>query len=332
MSKTGIIIVNTGSPAAPTSEAVAEYLRAFLSDPRICPMNPRLWHLILNRFIIPKRAPVSAAKYASIWTDEGAPLDAGMRSLSQKLERACEHDDDIALVRHAMCYSAPFVEDALADCRKRSCDEVVVIPLYPQSAFSTTMAVKDKVGHAIEDLGWTPALHFVENYHDEPAYIAAIADSVSQSGFDADTGDCLLFAFHSIPMTDIRSGDTYDEQTRQTARNVADALGLPENTWRVGYQCRFDKSRTWLGPFTKEVLGTLADVRRLFVIAPNFSVDCLETTHDIQDTLRDTWLEANAGKPEDSFVYVPCLNDSPAQVDLIRQVALRALSTPCVPA
>lgn len=102
MGKTGIIIVNTGSPAAPTSEAVAEYLRAFLSDPRICPMNPRLWRLILNRFIIPKRAPVSAAKYATIWTDEGAPLDAGMRSLAQKLERACAHDDDIALVRHAM--------------------------------------------------------------------------------------------------------------------------------------------------------------------------------------------------------------------------------------
>lgn len=332
MGKTGIIIVNTGSPAAPTSEAVAEYLRAFLSDPRICPMNPRLWRLILNRFIIPKRAPVSAAKYATIWTDEGAPLDAGMRSLAQKLERACAHDDDIALVRHAMCYSAPFVEDALADCREHDCNEVTVIPLYPQSAFSTTMAVKDKVNQAIEDLDWTPALRFVESYHDEPAYIAAIADSVSQSGFDADAGDRLLFAFHSIPMTDIRAGDTYDEQTRQTARNVADALGLPENAWRVGYQCRFDKSRTWLGPFTKEVLGTFADARRLFVIAPNFSVDCLETTHDIQDALRGAWFEADAGRTEDSFVYVPCLNDSPAQIDLIRQVVLRALSTPCVPA
>ena len=143
MGKTGIIIVNTGSPTTPTSEAVAEYLRAFLSDPRICPMNPRLWRLILNCFIIPKRAPVSAAKYASIWTDEGAPLDAGMRSLAQKLERACEHDDDIALVRHAMCYSTPFVEDALVDCREHGCDEVVVIPLYPQSAFSTTAAVRD---------------------------------------------------------------------------------------------------------------------------------------------------------------------------------------------
>lgn len=331
MDKTGIIIVNTGSPAAPTSEAVAEYLRAFLSDPRICPMNPRLWHLILNRFIIPKRAPVSAAKYASIWTDEGAPLDAGMRSLARKLERACAHDNDIILVRHAMCYSAPFVEDALADCKEHSCDEVIVIPLYPQSAFSTTAAVKDKVDQAVENLRRTPALRFVESYHDEPAYIAAIADSVSQSGFDADAGDRLLFAFHSIPMTDIRAGDTYDEQTQRTARSVAGALGLSEDAWRVGYQCRFDKSRTWLGPFTKEVLGTLADARRLFVVAPNFSVDCLETTHDIQDTLRDAWLEANAGKPEDSFVYVPCLNDSPAQVDLIRQVALCALSTPCAP-
>lgn len=325
----GIVIVNTGSPAAPTPEAVESYLRRFLSDPRIVPMNPVLWRFILEYFILPRRSYASAEKYASIWTDDGSPLDICMSSFAQKLEIACKQDG-IDCVFYASSYSDPSIEDALCACREKGCDSVVVVPLYPQSAFSTTEAVRDKTGDALAALNWDDGICFVEGYCDEPSYIAAVAESIKRSGFDADAGDRLLFAFHSIPMADIKAGDTYEEQAQRTASGVANALCLSADAWSIGYQCRFDKSRKWLAPFTTDVLGDSRDANRLFVVAPNFSIDCLETLFDIQQELRKHWeaIRANsngdASRSCNDFRYVPCLNDSDAHVDVIRNVALSA--------
>lgn len=312
--KTGIIIANTGSPAAPTSEAVAYYLRSFLSDPRICPTNPWLWSFVLEHFIIPKRAPVSAEKYASIWTEGGSPLTVGMRSLARKLEDACREGGHDVVVRCAASYAEPSLDEALGDCRDDGCDRMIVIPLYPQSAFSTTEVVKDRVSHALASAGWSPALTIVENYHEHPAYVTAIAESISQAGFGAEDGDRLLFAFHSIPMKDIRAGDTYNGQTAKTAQSIADLLAVDDGAWSIGYQSRFDKSRAWLGPSTAEALDDLADVKRLFVVAPNFSVDCLETLYDIDIIMRKSVADSGGAK---TFHYVSCLNDSDAHVMLI---------------
>ncbi len=312
--KTGIIIANTGSPAAPTSAAVADYLRRFLSDPRICPINPHLWRFVLERFIIPKRAPASADKYKAVWTDVGSPLEATMVSFSKKL-RASLTEDEAAFVGCAMSYSLPSMEDALTQCRILECDEAVVVPLYPQSAFSTTGVVKDKVSEALRRLGWAPRVRIVESYGDDPGYIDAIAASVARSGFDQGNGDKLLFAFHSIPMADIRAGDTYGDQTQRTAREVALALGLGPASWAVGYQCRFDKSRAWLGPSTTQALDDLADAGRLFVIAPNFAIDCLETLYDIDIVLRRRYEDVGG-----RFHYVPCLNDSGDQLELLKEL------------
>lgn len=318
----GIIIANTGSPVAPTSDAVAAYLRRFLSDPRICPMEPHLWRFVLNRFVIPKRAPASAEKYASIWTDEGSPLAVHMAALARRLQAACDQGSAAAIVRHALCYSPPSMEQALSECREEGCDEVAIVPLYPQSAFSTTAAVHDQADRALARLGWEPAVRFVGGYSDDPAYVAAIASSIASAGLDADKGDRLLFAFHSIPMADVRAGDTYDEQAQRTARSVAEALGLEGGAWRLGYQCRFDKSRAWLGPSTAMAMGDLAGARRLFVVAPNFSVDCLETLYDIEVELRGAWLEGDPSREGGSFRYVPCLNAADAHVELVRKVVL----------
>lgn len=320
ISSTGIIIVNTGSPAAPTSEAVATYLRTFLSDPRICPMNPAIWNFTLTHFIIPRRAPVSASKYESIWTDEGSPLDVFMTSLARRLQDAYDQQADDVFVCHAMSYAFPSIGDALTACESHGCDEVIVLPLYPQGALSTTGAVRDQVDRVLGGLPSRPAVRFVDGYCDEDLYISAIADSVHAAGFGTGPDDRLLFAFHSIPLADIRKGDTYGEQTQRTARRVAKVLDLDDDAWRVGYQCRFDRGRTWLSPFTKAVLDEMADTGRIFVVAPNFSVDCLETLYDIQTELRAKWLEGRATRTDESFRYVPCLNDSTAQVELIRQV------------
>ena len=326
INSTGIIIVNTGSPAAPTSEAVAAYLRSFLSDPRICPMNPTIWHFILTRFIIPKRAPVSASKYETIWTDEGSPLDVFMASLARRLQDAYNQEAEDVFVCHAMSYASPSIEEALASCEARGCDEVIILPLYPQSAFSTTRAVREQADRALGRTPWEPMVRFVDGYGDEDLYIDAISDSIRNAGFGTEADDRLLFAFHSIPLIDIRKGDTYDKQTQRTARRVAGALELADDTWRIGYQCRFDKARTWLSPFTKAVLDEMADAGRLFVVAPNFSIDCLETLYDIQTELHGHWLEGRASRTDGAFRYVPCLNNSTVQVELIRRVVSKSKS------
>ena len=289
-------------------------------------MNPRLWNLILNRFIIPRRAPASSAKYASIWTEEGPPLDVCMRSLAKKL-RAALPQDKAAFVDYAMSYSAPLIEDAFAECKALGCDEVVVLPLYPQSAFSTTGVVKDKATEAMQKLEWSPSVRFVDSYCDEESYINAIADSISSTGFDPVAGDRLLFAFHSIPMADIRSGDTYEAQARRTAIRVAEKMILDDSSWRIGYQCRFDKSRAWLGPSTTEVLGELTGAKRLFVVAPNFSVDCLETHYDIDIVLRREYEAYRDREGKRELRYIPCLNDSENQIGLLRELIAKKNKT-----
>lgn len=366
MGKRGIIIANTGTPDAPEPEAVKRYLREFLTDPRICPMNPLAWKFILNAFILPRRSVASAEKYKAIWTPDGSPLTVGMASLAQKLEASLAANASIGeaaaadsgapstsgtanasnapapVVRCAMSYGSPSLKEALAELRQEGCEEVIVIPLYPQSAYSTTEAVLDRARSALEELDWHPSLVEVRGYSGHPLYLAAIADSIRASGFDAAAGDRLLFAFHSIPVTDIDAGDTYGEQAHATTKAIAHELSLTPNAWRIGFQCRFDKSRSWLGPFTMEALEKLesanqpaehassdrpanapANAGRLFVIAPNFSVDCLETLYDIEIELREArHVQALAvGVDESAAVadlrYIPCLNDSDAHVRLL---------------
>lgn len=306
----GVILANTGSPEAPEPQAVRTYLSAFLADPRICPMDPRLWRLILHAFILPKRCVSSAEKYQLIWTDGGSPLSVHMASLAAALE--AEAGEGV-LVRHAMSYGAPTLACALADLRDAGCTDVTVVPLYPQSAHSTTGVVSDQLTAALADLAWRPQVRVIERYADAPAYLDAIAGSVRAAGF-GEAGDGLLFAFHSIPLADVRAGDDYGEQAEATAQAVAARLGLAPGQWQLGFQSRFDKHRRWLSPFTREVLPKLDACERLFVVAPNFSVDCLETLYDIDIILRQHCQQTNPDRP---FVYVPCLNATPAHVSLL---------------
>lgn len=319
MTKRGIIIANTGSPAAPTPEAVRSYLMSFLSDQRICPVNPFLWKIILKAFILPKRSPASAQKYQQIWTEDGSPLTARMASLADKVQAALDARTSDAIVRFSMSYGEPPLADALAEVRHAGCDELIVLPLYPQSAYSTTFVVQDKLESAFAALNWHPPLRFVSHYSDRAEYLDAIAESILSAGFEVDK-DCLLFAFHSIPMKDIEAGDCYDQLVSASVQGIVSRLGLAEGRWQVGFQCRFD-SRVWLGPSTKVVLEKLIDQEgRLFVVAPNFSIDCLETLYDIEVELKEYFYTLKPAASADDFVYVPCLNDSAAQVSLIASI------------
>lgn len=318
MKKTGILLLNTGSPAAPTPDAVRKYLTQFLTDPRICPMNPRLWRFILKRFVLPKRSVASAAKYAAIWTEVGSPLDAITESLANKLMASLQSAGSNAVVTYAMSYGSPSVSEVLHCLVAKGCNHIIALPLYPQSALCTTEAVRDKLDEALAGLHQSPEVSFVENYYRKDAYIDAVTQTIRAAGFRAGTSDKLLFVFHSIPTSDIKDGDTYPEQTVWTVEAIAGKLGLAQNEWGLGYQCRFDKGRSWLGPSANVVLKELiAHNSDLFVVAPNFSIDCLETLYDIDILMRDSFLESGMVK---SFHYVPCLNDSDLQIALIESV------------
>lgn len=283
-------------------------------------MNPTLWRFLLRHAIIPRRAPESATKYQAIWTDEGAPLTVMAESLARKLEKRFDGKEDDVIVRAAMSYSSPTIEDALGDCRDAGHEEIIVLPLYPQSAYSTTECVRDKFDEALRSCEWKPDVRFIENYGDHLAYIEALQASIHEAGFDPAAGDKLLFAFHSIPLSDIHAGDTYNKQTERTVELLAQALDLDRSSYRIGYQCRFDKSRSWLGPTTKEALASFGDVQRLFVIAPNFSIDCLETLYDIDIELRKYFKKLQEGNTGAEFRFIPCLNDTEEHVNALASI------------
>lgn len=348
MPEVGVLLVNTGSPDELTVPAIKNYLERFLMDPRIRPM-PRLpWSLILHRRILPTRPAALLEKYRTIWTPEGSPLIAAHRHLAEKLTARFDERCVPAAVRFAMSYSEPSIRSALDELAGAGCARVVVLPLYPQSAFSTTGAVTDAVRKAAKRVKPRIAIDIVENYHDDPCYLKAIARSVVDAGFEPDSTDRLVFSFHSIPLTDIEAGDTYELQIGASCLAIAEELGLDRRRWTIGYQSQFDRDRTWLSPFTRQTLSTWAEQAiedRLFIVCPNFAADGLETLYDIDGVLRDEYLAqrrahdphargahapVNAGlADEDAFTYVPCLNDSDTHVAVIEHVLAPHLGIAC---
>ncbi|MEG0323943.1 MAG: ferrochelatase, partial [Raoultibacter sp.] len=241
---------------------------------------------------------------------------------------------DNVLVRHAMSYSDPSIAVGIQTFIDEGCDRIVVVPLYPQSAHSTTGSVHDSVEKAVKKSNWLGDVDFIDNYHDHPTYIKALAASIKHAGFEPNSNDMLLFSFHSIPLVDIEAGDTYELQSGASSLQIASELGIDRKRWTISYQCRFDKSREWLTPFTKDVLMRWADadIGRLYYVCPGFAVDCLETIYDIGMELKPFYLEKalEAGHPrhEDDFVYVPCLNSSKAHAKVLFDVVCPYVEEP----
>lgn len=302
--KVGVVIANTGTPEAPTKKAVKKYLSQFLMDPRICPMPRPVWWTLLHTSILRKRSRASAEKYEKIWTEEGSPLIAITASLERGLN---EHYADRGLpvmVRAGMSYGKPQIKRVVKELKEAGCTELVVLPMYPQSAFSTTGSVSDGVEKAVRRARFKGDVCLIDGYGEDATYVRAVAASIRNAGFSEEAGDRLLFSFHSIPLKDIEAGDTYELQTGATSLAVAGELGLDRRAWTISYQSRFDKGRTWLSPFTRPTLERLAQAAepgsRLFMVCPNFSVDCLETLYDVPYELEPLYravlegLEVNA--------------------------------------
>ena len=325
--KYGILLANTGTPSAPTAKAIKKFLGRFLMDRRIAPMNRAFWWLLLHAHILPLRGKRNVAKYEAIWTEDGSPFTVGHEKLVSGLNAAYKNEgrEDV-LVACGQTYSDPDVLAGMKKLKDAGCDHIVVLPLYPQSAHSTTGAVHDAVDRAKKKLNWDVSYDFIDNYHDNTIYIKAIAASIRHAGFDVETDDRLVFSFHSIPLKDIEAGDTYELQTGASSLQIASELDIDRKRWTIGYQCRFDRGREWLTPFTLNTLTRWAEggSGRVFYICPGFSVDCLETLYDVGHEMEPHYRQAceDAGRPcpPDGFVYVPCLDRSKAHVKVLKDV------------
>ena len=303
-----LILVNLGTPEAPTPAALRRYLKAFLSDRRVVSLPAWLWQPLLRGIILPFRAPKSAAAYRAIWQKEGSPLMQYSRALVNKLSKALAGH---ASVRLAMRYGQPGLKEILEE---NPADEVVILPLYPQYSSTTTASVLDACCQWAKRRLNLPNLHFIRDYHQHPRYIQALADSIRQA-WEKQRGELLLFSFHGIPERLDAGGDPYAKQCRETARRVARELGLENHQWQILFQSRFGRE-AWLKPYASETLRALAKegVASVDVICPGFAVDCLETLEEMAVENRDLFLQAG-GK---HYQYIPCLNDSAAQVALMQ--------------
>ena len=319
----GVLLVNLGTPDAPTAGAVRRYLREFLSDPRVVQVPRAIWLPILYFFVLPFRPAKSARKYATIWRTDGSPLRIYHERQAQLLRGYLGQKLGKQLpVVAAMRYGKPSIAAGLAELKERGCDRILVIPMYPQYAGSTTGSTEDALAKGLRRWRPPPAVKFVKDFHDHPAYAKAIAKNVTEYWMKTGRPDRLVMSFHGIPKAVVDAGDPYEKQCRESARLIATELGWNDARTLVTFQSRFGAAE-WLQPYTEPTLRKLAadGVGRVDVICPGFAADCLETLEEIAQEGRDAFLKAG-GK---EFHYIPTTNDTPAWMTLLSILAMENL-------
>jgi ferrochelatase len=303
----GILLINLGTPAAPTAQAVKPYLKQFLSDPRVVEIPGALWWLILNGVILNTRPKASAKKYAQIWTSEGSPLRVHTEKQAKLVQGYFAHADNTnVMVDFAMRYGQPSVESAIARLKERGCTRILALPLYPQYAASTTASAFDAVADCLKRMRNLPELRLVRNFHDDPGYIRSLAASVQAHWQTSGRAERLVMSFHGVPRFTLDKGDPYFCECQKTARLLAEQLGLKPEQYLVTFQSRFGKAE-WLKPYTQATLEKLAHdgMKTVDIMCPGFVADCLETLEEIAIECRTAFV-AQGGK---SLNYIPCLNE-----------------------
>jgi len=310
---TGILVVNLGTPDAPTFGAVRRFLKQFLSDPRVIEYPRLLWWLILNFIILVIRPARSAAAYRKIWTDQGSPLLLHSRAIQNKLREQLNSSSATPVhVELAMTYGEPSISNATDQLLAKGARRILTLPLYPQYSGTTTAAVFDVFARKLSRLRWIPETRFISDYHDAPGYIDALASSVRESWTTNGRGNKLLMSFHGVPVSTLMNGDPYHCQCQKTARLLANRLELRDDEWMIAFQSRVGREK-WLAPYTDKTLRELGaqGLSRIDVICPGFSTDCLETLEEIAMQNSEFFQEAGGG----SLHYIPALN---ARDDLVR--------------
>ncbi|WP_145515236.1 ferrochelatase [Yersinia massiliensis] len=314
-SKLGVLMVNLGTPDAPTSKAVKRYLAEFLSDRRVVDTSPLLWWPLLRGVILPIRSPRVAKLYQSVWMEEGSPLLVYSRR-QQKALAARMPDIPVEL---GMSYGSPNLANAIDKLLAQGVTKLVVLPLYPQYSCSTSAAVWDAVARILKGYRRLPSVSFIRDYADHPAYISALKQSVEHAFAQHGTPDRLILSFHGIPKRYVQLGDDYSQRCEDTSSALKEVLGLslPAEQIMMTYQSRFGRE-PWLTPYTDETLKILPaqGIKNIQLICPGFSADCLETLEEIKEQNREIFLHAGGEK----FEYIPALNDDAAHIDLLEQL------------
>ena len=304
---TGVLLVNLGTPDAPTPKALRRYLAQFLGDPRVIELPRWLWRLILHGIVLRTRPRRVAKSYAQVWTEEGSPLLAISRRQAHGLEAAlAQRAPGPVRVALGMSYGRPSIPDALAELRQNGARRIVLLPLYPQYSGSTSASVFEAVTAELNRWRWIPEFRWIQHYADDPGYIEALAQSILDYRREHGSGDLLLLSFHGVPRRYLMNGDPYHCLCQKTGRLVAQRLGLADDEYRVTFQSRFGRE-PWLQPYTDATVTELgqAGLGRLDVVCPGFPADCLETLEEIGGENRELFEGAGGGE----LHYIPALND-----------------------
>ncbi len=327
-SKAGILLVNLGTPSAPTAAAVRTYLREFLGDPRVVEIPRIIWLPILYGIILTVRPAKSAEKYAQVWTREGSPLAVHTARQAKLLfgllgERAKPNPP--VPVEYAMRYGAPSIATAFEKLRAAGCTRIVVLPMYPQYSRSTTESVRDALDAHVKTLASPPDVRFVERFNADAGYIEALAKRVQrhweQNGRPVASAGKLFMSFHGIPKRSVERGDPYERECLETADLLAKRLGLRPQEWMATFQSRFGRAE-WLQPYTEPTLIELAKagLKRADVFCPGFPSDCLETLEELGIGAREAFLGAG-GK---EFNLLTCVNEDQPWIEALAEMAMRA--------
>ncbi|MBI4754872.1 MAG: ferrochelatase [Betaproteobacteria bacterium] len=317
--RTGVLLVNLGTPEAPTSRALRAYLREFLADPRVVELPRALWLPLLHGVILNVRPPRSARKYAAVWTDAGSPLrvytERQATLVGQRLGDRVE-------VAWAMRYGQPSMAATLEALRARNCTRILVLPLYPQYCASTTASTFDELARCVRHWRNVPELRLVRSFHDHPRYIDSLAAAVQEHWSRHGHPERLVMSFHGMPRSSLTRGDPYHCHCHKTARLLAQHLQLADHQWQLTFQSRFGRTE-WLQPYTQPAVQALArsGVRKVDVICPGFVADCLETLEEIAMECRQAFLDAGGSE----FGYIPCLNDRDGWIDTLVDIARQHL-------
>ena len=331
--RTGVLLINLGTPDDTDFWSVRRYLREFLSDRRVIEVNPVAWQLILNLIILTFRPAKAAKAYKKIWLKEGneSPLRAITRHQAEAVQRLFQSSDDPAetgtsevgtsevVVEWAMRYGSPSIKSRILSLQAAGCDRLVIFPLYPQYSATTTATVCDAVFRVMLKLRWQPTLRFVPPYHDHEAFIEALAQSYRDHLKTLDwTPEKVVVSFHGLPEEYLHKGDPYHCHCYKTARLLRDKLGMTPDELQLGFQSRFGPAK-WLQPYVDELLPELVQqqgLKRVVVLTPGFQADCVETLEEIDIELKETFVEAGGTH----FSRVPALNDSEGGIKLLKQL------------
>lgn len=322
-SQTGILLVNLGTPDAPTAQALRPYLKQFLSNPRVIEISRWAWWPILNGIILNTRPKKSAEKYAQVWMPEGSPLKVHTERQTRLLRNVLAGQIQSApVVEYAMSIGNPSIAEVLGRMKQDGCERILVLPLYPQYASSSTASAFDEVFAQLGKMRNTPAIRTVKHYHDHPGYIAALAQNVQDYWMKAGKPDKLVISFHGVPRFTLDKGDPYHCECQKTGRLLAEALELKTDEYQICFQSRFGRTE-WLRPYTAVTLEQLGkqDIRRVDVVCPGFVSDCLETLEEIAMEGKAIFIQAGGHE----FHYIPCLNERDDWIQALADIALANL-------